>query len=96
MMTPMNDRIIIKRDEPVKESDGGLILEAKKENIGEVVAVGAGHILNDGTRLPLLLKVGDRVVFAKMTGTDIEIDNEQYIIIKEMDILGKLENNLGS
>ena len=92
---PLHDRVIVKRIESKDQtSPGGIIIpETAKEKPqeGEVVAVGSGKILEDGKVQPMNVKVGDRILFGKYAGTDVKIDEEEYIIMREDDILGVLE-----
>lgn len=91
---PLYDRVLVKRnDEPVK-SKGGLFLPetAKEKPIeGTVLAVGDGKLSDDGSLSPLQVKPGDRVVFGKYSGTEIKVDGEDRLILREDDILGVLE-----
>ncbi|MBI4382748.1 MAG: co-chaperone GroES [Nitrospinae bacterium] len=92
---PLQDRILI---QPIAEKElrkGGIIIpdSAKEKPIeGRVKAVGAGKIKEDGTRTPPELKVGDKVLYGKYAGTEIKIDNEDYLLMREDDILGVLES----
>ena len=91
---PLHDRIIVKRLEEEEKTKGGIIIPdtAKEKPIeGKVIAVGDGKIKEDGTKIPLDLKKGDRVLFAKYGGTEITIDGEEHLMIKEDDILAIIE-----
>ena len=91
---PLHDRIIVKRkDAETKTASGIIIPDTAKEKPqeGEVVAVGKGKIKDDGGLRPLELKKGDKVLFGKYAGTEIRIDNEDYLMMKEEDILGVIE-----
>jgi chaperonin GroES len=91
---PLHDRVVIKRTEENEQMIGGLYIPdtaKEKPQQGEVVAVGAGRILEDGTRVPLDLKVGDEVLFGKYSGTEVKIDGEEYLIMRESDIFGVVE-----
>ncbi len=87
---PLHDRVVVRRKEEETKTAGGIILSGsakEKPNQGEVVAIGNGRILHDGTLRPLDVKVGDLVVFGKYAGTDtITIDGEELIILIESDI----------
>ncbi len=88
---PLHDRVVIKRIEEEERSAGGIIIPdtAKEKPMeGEVVAVGPGARSEDGKLHPLDVKVGDRVLFGKWSGTEVKIDSEEYIIAKESDIMG--------
>jgi chaperonin GroES len=91
-MTPLHDRVIIRRIEEKESVKGGIIIPdtaKEKPQEGEVIAVGAGK-LEKGQRIPLDVEVGDRVLFGKYSGTDIKLDNEDYLILREEEILAKL------
>jgi len=91
---PLQDRIVVKRLEGESKTKGGIIIPdtAKEKPIeGEVVAVGNGKVQEDGTVRKLDVKVGDRVLFGKYSGTEVKIDGEERLIIREDDILGVLE-----
>ena len=91
---PLHDRIIVKRLEEEEKTKGGIIIPdtAKEKPIeGKVVAVGDGRINEKGTKIPLDVKKGDRVLFAKYGGTEIKIDGEEHLMMKEDDILGIIE-----
>ena len=91
---PLQDRILLKRVKEEEKSKGGIIIpdSAKEKPIeGEVIAVGNGKVLEDGTVRKLDVKVGDRVLFGKYSGTEIKLDGEERLIVREDDILGVLE-----
>ncbi len=91
---PLQDRVILKRVKEEEKSKGGIIIpdSAKEKPIeGEVLAVGNGKILEDGTVRKIDVKVGDRVLFGKYSGTEIKIDGEEHLIVREDDILGIVE-----
>jgi len=91
--TPLHDRILVKRVEEATTTRGGIIIPdtAKdKPQEGEVISVGKGKINEDGKVFPLDLKEGDRILFGKYSGTEIKIDGEEYIIMKEEEVLGVL------
>lgn len=88
---PLQDRVILKRIEEQETVRGGIIIPdsaKEKQQEGEVVAVGSGKRLEDGTVLPLEVQKGDRVLFGKYSGTEIKLDGEEYLIVKEDEILG--------
>jgi chaperonin GroES len=90
---PLQDRIILKRVKEEEKSKGGIIIpDSAKEKPaeGEVIAVGNGKIMEDGTVRKLDVKVGDRVLFGKYSGTEVKIDGEERLIVREEDILGVL------
>ena len=91
---PLHDRIIVKRIDEETTSKGGIIIPdtaKEKPQQGEVVAVGPGRLDDNGKRVALDLAVGDRILYAKYTGTDVKIDNVDYIVLNEKDVLCKLE-----
>ncbi len=91
-ITPLHDRVVIKRIEEQETVKGGIIVPdtaKEKPQEGEVVAVGPGKI-HEGKRIPLDVEVGDRVLFGKYSGNDIKIDDEEYLIMREDEILGKV------
>jgi len=91
-MKPLADRVVVKPIEREKVSKGGIVLPdtaKEKPQEGEVVAVGDGRMSDDGKRLPMDVKVGDIVIYAKYGGTEIKIDEEEYMILRESDILAK-------
>ena len=91
---PLYDRIIVKRLEEDEKTKGGIIIPdtAKEKPIeGKVIAVGDGKLKEDGTKIPLEIKKGDRVLFAKYGGTEIKIDGEEHLMMKEDDIFAIIE-----
>ena len=91
---PLQDRIILKRVKEEEKSKGGIIIpdSAKEKPIeGEVIAVGNGKVMDDGNVRKLDVKVGDKVLFGKYSGTEVKIDGEEHLIVREEDILGVLE-----
>jgi chaperonin GroES len=93
-LKPLNDRIVVKRTEEEERTAGGIIIPdtAKEKPIqGEVKAVGSGKLMDDGSRRPLDVQVGDRVLFGKYAGTDIKVEGEELLIMREDDILAIIE-----
>ncbi|HYE71771.1 MAG TPA: co-chaperone GroES [Blastocatellia bacterium] len=93
-LRPLHDRVVVRRiDEPEKLQSGLYIPDTAKEKPqqGEVVAVGDGRILENGTRIEMDLKVGDRVLFGKYSGTEIKLNDEELLILRESDVLGVVE-----
>ena len=91
---PLQDRIIVKRVEEEEKTKGGIIIpETAKEKPmeGKIIAVGKGKVLEDGKIHPPDVKVGDRVLFGKYSGTEVKIDGEEHLIMREDDILGVIE-----
>jgi chaperonin GroES len=88
---PLQDRILVKRLEEEEKTKGGIIIpDAAKEKPqeGKVIAVGDGKVLENGTKLKLSVKAGDKILFGKYSGTEIKIDGEEHLILREDDILG--------
>lgn len=91
---PLQDRILVKRLEEEQRTKGGIIIPdsaKEKPSEGLVIAVGKGRVLENGTQQPLDLKKDDRVLFGKYAGTEVKIDGEEYLIMREDDVLGVLE-----
>lgn len=88
---PLYDRVLVRRIEEKEQRRGGIIIpdSAKEKPMeGKVVAVGTGRLNEDGSRAPLEVKTGDRVLFGKYAGQEIKIDNKEHVIIKEDEVLG--------
>jgi len=93
-ITPLHDRVIVRRIEEGEQVRGGIIIPdtaKEKPQEGEVVAAGLGKYKEDGTRQPLDVKAGDRVLFGKYSGSEIKIDGEELLIMREDEILGIIE-----
>jgi len=91
---PLHDRILVKRIEEKEAVKGGIIIPdsaKEKQQEGEVVAVGNGKRTEDGKVVPLDVKAGDRILFGKYAGAEIKIDNEEFLILKEEEVLGVVE-----
>ena len=91
-VTPLHDRVLVRRLEEKETAKGGIIIPdsaKEKPQEGEVVAIGAGK-MEKGRRVPLDVKVGDRILFGKYTGNDIKIHDQEYLILREEEILVKL------
>ncbi|MEJ5359953.1 MAG: co-chaperone GroES [Desulfobacterales bacterium] len=91
---PMNDRILVVRVEEEKKTAGGIIIPdtaKEKPQEGKVVAVGPGKMGEDGKRIPMEVKKGDRILFSKYAGNEIKIDGVEHIFMREDDVLGILE-----
>jgi chaperonin GroES len=87
---PLHDRIIVKRTEEEEKTKGGIIIPdtaKEKPAEGKVIAAGEGRVKKDGTKIPLEVKVGDRVLFSKYAGTEVKIDGEENLMMREDDIL---------
>jgi chaperonin GroES len=93
-LKPLDDRIVIKQSDAEEKTAGGIILPdtaKEKPQIGKVVAVGPGKLLDDGKRAKMSVKNKDEVIYAKYIGSDVEIDGEKYVILRESDVLGIVE-----
>ncbi len=93
-MRPLQDRIIVKRLEEEEKTKGGIIIPdsaKEKPQEGKVIAVGQGKMTEDGKLIPLDVKVGDRILFGKYSGTEVKIEGEEHLIMREEDILGIIE-----
>jgi chaperonin GroES len=91
-ITPLHDRVLVRRLEQKETAKGGIIIPdtaKEKPQEGEVIAVGAGK-MEKGHRIPLDVKVGDRILFGKYNGSDIKIDDQEYLIFREEEILAKI------
>jgi chaperonin GroES len=90
---PLRDRVLVRRLEEEEQKSGGIIIPdtaKEKPQQAEVVAVGSGRILENGEKVPLAVKPGDKVLVGKWSGTDVKIDGMEYLILKEDEILGIL------
>lgn len=88
---PLHDRVVVKRMDEERKSAGGIVIPdtaAEKPDQGEVVAVGNGKILEDGKVRPLDVKVGDRILFGKYSGTTVKVEGEELLVMREDDIMG--------
>jgi chaperonin GroES len=93
-LRPLHDRILVKRLEESDERHGSIIIPdtaKEKPQQGKVIAVGNGKVTDDGKKLPLDVKAGDRILFGKYSGSEVKIDGEEYLILKEEDVLGILD-----
>ena len=90
---PLHDRLLVRRIEEKETVKGGIIIPdtaKEKPQEGEVIAVGNGKVLENGTKVPMDVKAGDRVLFGKYSGTDIKIDGQEYLILREDEVLAIL------
>ena len=97
--TPLHDRVLVRRIDGDEKTKGGLIIPdsaQEKPSEGEVVSVGEGARKDSGELIPMTLKAGDRVLFGKWSGSEVRIEDEDYLIMKESDILGILEGAASS
>ena len=90
-LRPLHDRVLVKRIEEEEVRRGGIIIPdtaKEKPQEGKVIAVGSGKVGDDGKKIPLEVKAGDRILFGKYSGSEVKIDDEEYLIMKEEDVLG--------
>ena len=90
---PLHDRVVVKRADPMTKTAGGIIVPdsaADKPQEGDVIATGTGARDESGKIIPLDVKAGDRIVFSKWSGTEITVDGQEYLVMKESDIIGVL------
>jgi chaperonin GroES len=91
---PLHDRVVVRRMEEERTSAGGIVIPdsaTEKPIQGEVIAVGNGKILDNGENRPLDVKVGDRVLFGKYSGTEVKLDGNDFLVMREDDIMGVVE-----
>ncbi|MFC6143385.1 co-chaperone GroES [Paraburkholderia silvatlantica] len=96
---PLYDRVIVKRIETQRTTASGIVIPdsaAEKPEQGEVVAIGSGRLLQDGTLRALQLKVGDQVLFGKYAGQTVKVDGEELLVMREEDVMGVLEVDAGN
>ncbi len=94
MIKPLSDRVVVKPIETEEVTKSGIVLPdtaKEKPQKGEVMAVGSGKLLENGQRVPVDLKVGDKVFFSKYAGTEFKLDDQEYLILRESDVLGVIE-----
>ena len=91
---PLHDRVVVRRLEEERTTAGGIVIPdtaTEKPIQGEVIAVGKGKILDNGEQRPLDVKVGDRVLFGKYSGTEVKLDGKEFLVMREDDIMGVIE-----
>ncbi len=91
---PLQDRILVKRLEEQEVKKGGIIIPdtaKEKPQEGEVIAVGPGKVTDDGKRQPMEVKAGDKILFGKYSGSEVKLEDEEYLIMREEDVLGILQ-----
>jgi chaperonin GroES len=91
---PLQDRVIVKRVEEEEKTKGGIIIPdtaKEKPQEGQIIAVGPGKVTDEGKKIPMEVKAGDRVLFGKYSGSEIKMDGEEHLIMREDDILGIIE-----
>jgi chaperonin GroES len=92
-LVPLDDRVVLQRLEAEEKTQGGIVLPdtaKEKPQKGKVIAAGPGRLLDDGTRAAMEVKVGDTVLFGKYAGTEVTIDRQEYVIMKESELLARL------
>jgi chaperonin GroES len=92
---PLHDRVIVKRLEEERTSPGGIVIPdtaAEKPIQGKIIAVGNGKILEDGKIRPLDIKVGDKILFGKYSGTEVKVDGEELVVMREEDVMAVIES----
>ena len=92
-LKPLDDRIVVKRIDSEEKSEGGIFLPdtaKEKPQEGEVIAVGEGKLLDSGERGTMTLKKGDRILFGKYSGTDVTLGKEEYVVMRESEVLAKI------
>ena len=93
-LRPLDDRVVIKQSEAEEKTAGGIILpDAAKEKpqIGKIIAVGPGKLLDDGKRGKMSVKKNDEVIYARYIGSEVEVDGEKFVLLRECDVLGIIE-----
>ena len=93
-LRPLHDRVLVKRIEEAEQIRGGIVVPdtaKEKPQEGEVIAVGDGKVLESGEKLKMAVKKGDRVLFGKYSGSEVKLDDEEYLIMREDDVLGILQ-----
>jgi chaperonin GroES len=91
---PLHDRVIVKRLDEERTSPGGIVIPdtaTEKPIQGKIIAVGKGKILEDGHVRPLDVKVGDKILFGKYSGTEVKVDGEEYLVMREEDVMAIIE-----
>ncbi len=92
-LKPLDDRLVVEPSDATEKTAGGILLPdsaKQKPQQGTVIAVGPGKLLDNGTRAPLAVKIGDVVLYGKYSGSDVEVNGTEYKILRESDVLGKL------
>jgi chaperonin GroES len=87
---PLGERVVVKTLESEERTKSGIVLPdtaKEKPQMGKILAVGSGRVLDNGQKIPLEVKIGDKVLFAKYAGTEVKLDGEEYMVLKETDIL---------
>ena len=93
-LRPLSDRVVIKQSEAEEKTSGGIILPdtaKEKPQIGKIIAVGPGKLLEDGKRSEMNVKKNDEVIYARYIGSEVDVDGEKFVVLRESDILGIIE-----
>ncbi|HAM41483.1 MAG TPA: co-chaperone GroES [Candidatus Omnitrophica bacterium] len=93
-LKPLGDRVVVKAVEPLEKTKSGLVLPdaaREKPQEGKVISVGTGRLLEDGTVQPLQVKSGDRILYGKYSGTEVELNGEEYLVLREDDVLAVVQ-----
>ena len=91
---PLHDRVVVRRIDAEEKTKGGIIIPdtaKEKPQEGKVVAVGNGKVTEDGKKIPLDVKAGDKILFGKYSGSEVKVDDEEYLILREEDVLAIIE-----
>ncbi len=91
---PLHDRLVVQREPEERKSPGGIVIPdtaSEKPTFGKVIAVGQGKILDNGQVRPLDIQVGDRVLFGKYSGTEVKVDNQELVVMREEDVMAVVE-----
>jgi chaperonin GroES len=94
-MRPLHDRVIVKREAEERKSPGGIVIPdtaAEKPIFGKVLAIGKGKVLENGTVRPLDVKVGDKILFGKYSGTEVKMDGDELVVMREEDVMAVIES----
>jgi chaperonin GroES len=94
-MRPLHDRVIVKREAEERKSPGGIVIPdtaTEKPIFGKVLAIGKGKILEDGSVRPLDLKVGDKILFGKYSGTEVKMDGDELVVMREEDVMAVIDS----
>jgi chaperonin GroES len=94
-MRPLHDRVIVKREAEERKSPGGIVIPdtaAEKPIFGKVLAIGKGKVLENGTVRPLDVKVGDKILFGKYSGTEVKMDGDELVVMREEDVMAVIDS----
>jgi chaperonin GroES len=94
-MRPLHDRVIVKREAEERKSPGGIVIPdtaAEKPIFGKVLAIGKGKVLENGTVRPVDLKVGDKILFGKYSGTEVKMDGDELVVMREEDVMAVIDS----